>query len=227
MSQVASATVPDPAGERAALVGADDPGEAPFSLISPELLRGQEGDDAHPVHVDELVPDGPNSGVSPLPLGDWGSDTLDVPLITNDGLTLPAIDASDLLPVLGLAGVATVMAIGRGICTPNASLLFTNVRLLPCYATATTHSVVSSTVARVTPTQESDPRVVPSIRGSLGKVAEGIDRVIDRSAREGTATPTGSNLLVRVGTVLGLIYVGFLTVWFWVTRLRWRGEETP
>jgi hypothetical protein len=227
MSQVAGATVPDPASERAALVGADDPGEAPFSLISPELLRGQEGDDAHPLHVDELLPDGPSSVVPSLPLGDWGSDAVDVPLITDDGLAFPAIDASDLLPVLGLAGVATVMAIGRGICTPSASLLFANVRLLPCYATATTQSVVSSTVARVTPSQERDARVVPSIRDSLGKIAEGIDRVIERPGGDGTATPTGSNLLVRVGTVLGLIYVGFLTVWFWATRLRWRGEQTP
>ena len=29
------------------------------------------------------------------------------------------------------------------------------------------------------------------------------------------------DLLLKLGVVLGTVYVAFLTVWFWATRLRW------
>jgi hypothetical protein len=28
-------------------------------------------------------------------------------------------------------------------------------------------------------------------------------------------------LLARIGIVLGTIYLAFLTLWFWLTRVRW------
>jgi hypothetical protein len=30
-----------------------------------------------------------------------------------------------------------------------------------------------------------------------------------------------SRLVMQIGMLLGVVYLAFLTVWFWATRLRW------
>jgi len=34
-----------------------------------------------------------------------------------------------------------------------------------------------------------------------------------------------SRLLAQLGIVLGMVYLAFLTVWFWATRLRWNPRD--
>jgi hypothetical protein len=62
--------------------------------------------------------------------------------------------------------------------------------------------------------------VLPATETVTGPIREGFDRV-----RRGTVSYGGgdSRLLMQVGVVLGTLYLAFLTVWFWATRLRWNG----
>lgn len=49
--------------------------------------------------------------------------------------------------------------------------------------------------------------------------------VRDRAAEEAQYQPSGSQdrdgeLMLRVGALLGMVYIAFLAVWIWATRLR-------
>jgi hypothetical protein len=195
--------------------------------IPPELVPGHAGSETFAVPVDEFFAS-PTFVAPPLPTADARPELVEIGSIPDESfISLPAVDPSELFPVLGAVGIATLTAtaIGRGICSPNASLLFTNVRLLPCYASATTQHMVSTTASatsRVTAFGQRDVRAaVPLLGGSLEKVAEGIDRVLERPREEAADGLTDSRLLVQIGIALGFVYLAFLTIWFWATRLRW------
>jgi hypothetical protein len=106
---------------------------------------------------------------------------------------------------------------------------FANVRLLPCYATATTQNVVSATrsaVSQVTRPRQRDGYLAPIIVDSLQKVGVGVDRILDRPQGRAADAATDSSLLVRIGVVLGFVYLALLTVWFWATSRRWTSRRT-
>jgi hypothetical protein len=192
----------------------------------PRELAGHEGDETIVLPVEDLLA-GPTYAAPPLPTGGERLELVDIAPIADESFaSLLAIDPSEFLPVLGAVGIATLTAaaIGRGVCSPNASLVFANVRLLPCYASATAQHMASTTASatsRVTTLGQRDGRSVPLVGGSLEKVAEGIDRVLERPREEAPDGLTDSRLLVQLGIVLGFVYLAFLTVWFWATRLRW------
>jgi hypothetical protein len=48
-----------------------------------------------------------------------------------------------------------------------------------------------------------------------------IEQTIRRSPLPAQDDESDRRLLVQIGVVLGTVYLAFLTVWFWATRLRW------
>jgi hypothetical protein len=70
--------------------------------------------------------------------------------------------------------------------------------------------VVESAVEKAESTVEELAQVVRDgfLRGA-GRLDEPDDQASD------------TRLLMQIGMVLGTVYLGFLTVWFWATRLRW------
>ena len=115
-----------------------------------------------------------------------------------------------------------------GTCAANARLAFTNMRLIPCMAEETARryaATAGQTLSNFTG------------GGSAGRSAEAFAKRPRRSnvaaIRDGFARATGGGfaesnddgdgrLMVQVGVALGAVYLSFLTLWFWATRLRWR-----
>ena len=59
---------------------------------------------------------------------------------------------------------------------------------------------------------------------AAGSIIEPIRDGFDRIRRGQVDYDDGDRpLLMQVGIALGTLYVAFLTVWFWATRLRWNG----
>ena len=130
-------------------------------------------------------------------------------------------------------------------------MVFTNVRLLPCVVKESLARHVEMLTAAVTAGGGSGASVASpatdllgSASGTRGAAAEGTagrgDRVRDafqgalESFRDGFEHAIGdaaddvgegfrdSRLMLQLGMLLGFVYVGFLAVWFWVTRVRVR-----
>jgi hypothetical protein len=69
-----------------------------------------------------------------------------------------------------------------------------------------------------------------AVKGSAGAV-KGIAEDVANDIRDGflrgatgSADDDGASdtrLLMQIGMLLGTVYLAFLTVWFWATRLRW------
>jgi hypothetical protein len=137
---------------------------------------------------------------------------------------LTSLEPTDVIPIVGVVGATalTTMVVVRGVCSPSASLLFTNVRLLPCYAEAAVHHMHGSgtgTSLRDTATREVH-RVRRMGEDSIDRIAEGFGQAVEGGRRKADGL-TDPRLLVQIGIVLGLVYTAFLTLWFWATRVRW------
>jgi len=141
-----------------------------------------------------------------------------------DGLT-SALDALGSPEVRLIVSGLVAATIARGVLSPS-SIMFTNVRLLPCFMNATIHRsgvaevvrlprAAGSAVAEIVPA-----RIVPVAGSIIEPIRDGFDRI-----RRGQVDYDDGDkrLLMQVGIALGTLYVAFLTVWFWATRLRWNG----
>ena len=62
--------------------------------------------------------------------------------------------------------------------------------------------------------------VVDLIPKLMDPVREGFDRVVRDAADEASDGLTDSRLMTQIGMLFGFVYLGFLTVWFWATRVR-------
>jgi hypothetical protein len=119
----------------------------------------------------------------------------------------------------------------RGGASPATSIAFTNVRLIPCMASETVQRIVPSIAggAGGSASETRPPRARTTVHqlgaGAIDVVREGFDRSVGRVAVEDGEGLRDSRLLAQLGIVLGLIYLGFLTVWFWATRLRWNPRD--
>ena len=217
-----------PAGELPA-------GEAPVgNAIIPDSgtvlpIPGPVADPATPVLPMEVAQDAiaqaePATDVYVTPLAETPEATA-----LPDGLTtvLQGLSSSEVQAV-GVAGLlaAGAITIVRGGFSPTSSIMFTNIRLLPGFVNATIHRsgvteivglprVGGAAVAEIVP-----PRVVPAIGSITEPIRDGFERV-----RRGPVDyeDGDARLLMQVGVALGTLYVAFLTVWFWATRLRWNG----
>jgi hypothetical protein len=156
-----------------------------------------------------------------------------------EGIPEPLIPLEDLsealMPIAITLGIASLgaTAVVRGGLTPAASIAFTNVRLIPCMAADTVHRIVPSFAGRSGSTTSGTAprgRAAPSGRQSGGGVIDVIREGFDRSVGRVGPDEDGeglrdARLLAQLGIVLGMIYVSFLTLWFWATRLRWNPRK--
>jgi hypothetical protein len=181
------------------------PGIAP---VLPSDLPFGGVETATPVTVAPAADTMPVGGAIPAPIFSW-----------------PQIDPNELLPVVGIAATALSAAvIVRSVCAPSPSLLFTNVRLLPCIVNATvqqTTAAASSVFSRaeggssgISEKGHDESILVPFKHGFEQAVRHAPRHPIDDETWD-------SRLLAQIGIVLGTVYLAFLTVWFWATRLRW------
>ena len=60
--------------------------------------------------------------------------------------------------------------------------------------------------------------------GGLGRIVDELSEGFGRAAREATGEArdglSDTRLVVQLGMLLGVLYLGFLSVWFWATRVR-------
>jgi hypothetical protein len=151
-----------------------------------------------------------------------------------DDVALPGLIAGSL--AVASWGVFTVRS---GLAT-NARLAFPNVRLIPCVAALAVEQTVGAIVAPAAALVGGGGggSVGEDLPGRAGHhaptgataVREGFVRVKEAAAAGGSGVRSALNevderaLMMRIGMLLGLAYVAFLTVWFWATRLRWNGN---
>jgi hypothetical protein len=148
-----------------------------------------------------------------------------------------AVAAEEFLLVSGgIAAVAAVAAYaGRGAAALNAPLLFTSLRLIPCYAAEMGQQYVTHAVARtaavvdrldaIRPTRDTLAEArsrLPSADGFVRSFRDGLSRGANGGslADDAGEGASDSRLMMQIGMLLGIAYLGFLTVWFWATRLR-------
>jgi hypothetical protein len=236
------------AGPLAMPAGADP--SAPFGAASPALVPGPAGAEIVDQVDGATVPDtvvtafpDPSGTAGPGML-DPLSSTSDSPLAV---LAEVAPDARVLVSaaVLALAGAAVLgpRAGGSGADLPMA---FRNVRLLPCMIKASLERHVSmlaeavaadggslfkggSHVAQLGDSAADAGRTGASsgrggVRGSFDYAFEsfrdGFERAIVDTRDDVDEGLRDTRLMMQVGMLLGFVYLGFLTVWFWATRGR-------
>jgi hypothetical protein len=156
---------------------------------------------------------------SPLAIGDVLDDVL-----------LDGVVAG--LPIVAALGAAslTAVSIARGVCSPGAAVIFTNVRLVPCLVgsaverTAMVGSqAVSGLGSGVAESNETGRKrtTVPAVIGTIvDPIRDGFEQVVARNGDEDAEGLRDARLLMQIGIVLGTVYLAFLTVWFWATRMR-------
>ena len=145
--------------------------------------------------------------------------------------------------VLTLAGAA-LLGPRAGGSGADARMAFTNVRLLPCLLKEEASRQLTALTETLAPiaapaasglgsgVSASGPAISPDfgsvkaereaggLRGLMYEFSEGLSR----ATREAGEVPDGlsdNRLAVQVGMLLGVVYLAFLSVWFWATRARW------
>jgi hypothetical protein len=123
------------------------------------------------------------------------------------------------------ASIGRVYANATGCLNSVQLVTFTNVQLIRCgivspimrLATASTGAVsevmTGAGSARIRTTKQ-----VESVGHNLRRVADVPSTVVKR------ALDNDGALMMRLAKLLGLVYAGFLAIWFWATRLRWHGR---
>jgi hypothetical protein len=121
-------------------------------------------------------------------------------------------------------------------------LAFTNARLVPCLVKASVErhlETVSAAVARGGDAAASVLRredggsvgvdVQTRIARLLEQVSDGFHDVVTQLPRdphdgESADGLSDSRLMTQIGMLLGFVYLGFLTIWFWATRRHQEGR---
>jgi hypothetical protein len=149
--------------------------------------------------------------------------------------------------VLAMAAAAMVgpRASGSGA---DVSMVFTNVRLLPCVVkeslarhvemlTAASGANGSGAVAisrsaellgsssgtrgaSAEGTSSTAGRVRDALETALGSFRDGFEQAIGDERDDVGEAFRDSRLMMQIGMLLGFVYLGFLSVWFWATRVR-------
>jgi hypothetical protein len=95
-----------------------------------------------------------------------------------------------------------------------------NVRLVPSIAGATIERTGVAAVDAGSRLGSGVATAAGSVLGSVvDPVREGFGRAVRPTARSDSVHD--SRLLAQIGIVLGTVYLAFLTLWFWATRVRW------
>ena len=217
----------------------DPPILDPLSLPDPSIAAGALGElaagqSAGSLADPGLVASATNGLVAISPGSDSGTDG-SAPL---QGLldALGGLDPADqrLLVSAGIIAVTTIAFTPAGAdnvlgtCAANARLTFTNMRLIPCMAEETARryaATAGQTLSNFTGggsagRSAGDVRDVTRSRSNAAAIRDGFARATGGFAE--SEDDGDGRLMVQVGVALGAVYLSFLTLWFWATRLRWR-----
>jgi hypothetical protein len=164
-----------------------------------------------------------------------------------DVMTQLAPDARLVASAAALA-LASEAIVGARLLGSHADprMAFTNVRLVPCLVKASIgHHMAAFTGTRVpaasmgalsgagsaTPagvqelTRSDDDPARGGVRGVIESFTKPLSQGFDEATRKATGEVTDgfsdTRLMVQIGMALGVVYVAFLSVWFWATRVRW------
>ena len=152
--------------------------------------------------------------------------------------------------VLAVAAAAMVGPRAGGSGT-DVSMVFTNVRLLPCVVkdslarhvemlttasgaggasggsgvttAAGAANLLSATDTRgaaAEGTAGAAERAHDALQNALESLRDGFERTIVDEQDDGGEAFHDSRLMMQIGMMLGFVYLGFLSVWFWATRVR-------
>jgi hypothetical protein len=235
----AGAPVPEPGSVFAGLP-ADDPLTVPGGLHGGELGSVAVAGPQSAVGGTELAAGADVAAAVPPAAGD--AAVLDVLAEVGQDTRIVAAAA-----VLTLAGAALIgpRAGGSGM---DARIAFTNVRLLPCLVkegTARQLTALTEALAPVaapaaaslsggagltgTPGAAAADAIGVAaeyersrLGGMIAELSEGFGRATRDAAGEAADGLSDSRLVVQVGMLLGVLYLAFLSLWFWLTRARER-----
>jgi hypothetical protein len=132
----------------------------------------------------------------------------------------------------------------------DARMAFTNVRLVPCLVKASIGNQVGAFTGSRMPASSigagnrssmptdgprgdrptaDDDLARSGLRGVIqsfsSPLREGFDQVTKAAGGEVTDGFNDTRLMVQIGMALGVVYVAFLSVWFWATRVRGLGSR--
>ena len=196
--------------------------------MPPPGLVPAQGPDVVAAHTGDLLPPVTETSSVVVPDALISSDT---PFLGDllDGILADAEAVAGVLPVAAAVGVSAVAAVSivRGVCSPSAPVMFTNVRLLPCVAGSTlerTSVAAVEAVSKLGSSGSASIRSVPRVAGAvLDPFRDGFERAVRGPVlgEEDSESLRDGRLMAQIGIVLGTIYMAFLTIWFWATRVRW------
>jgi hypothetical protein len=119
-------------------------------------------------------------------------------------------------------------------------LAFVNARLIPCLVKAGVErqlETISTALSRAGGAEliagstgsggmsAGEAGAASRVQRLLEEVSRGFHDVVDGmpdvvTDGDGGSEPNDARLMTQIGIVLGLVYVGFLSIWFWLTRRR-------
>jgi hypothetical protein len=220
----AASTVTDVPGEHAAIPALDGPPPG-LSAIEPGAVA------TAPHDVAAALPP-PDSSFGD---GAIGAATSQPDAIANSG------GGIDVTQILGTGYTAWKLAIFAALltsltrwygnatgCFNSARLVtFTNVQLIRCGIVSPIIRMASASAATFT---QGVGAAATSTRSPVGAQVRRATRTlrhlvsVPKHAVERSLGGGDDGLMIRIGKILGLLYGGFLTVWFWATRLRWNAK---
>jgi hypothetical protein len=150
------------------------------------------------------------------------------------------------------AAVAAILGPRAGGSGTDLSMAFTNVRLLPCvvkeglarqirmlieagataggtgpaaHATAAADLGSGSGVLAISAEAEHPSEPAGRIRDAFAAVRDGFAQATGEVGDDVGEGLQDSRLMMQIGMLLGCVYVAFLSIWFWATRLRGLGRR--
>jgi uncharacterized protein YoxC len=149
------------------------------------------------------------------------------PSFDSPGLIAGADEA--LIVTAGLATLAGVAVAVRPSAGLTTQFFLANVRQIPAVCGGARGTVNRQMSAAVAGTARFGAAAGGVLSSGLDVIAEnftqGVRDGFRGPGRPGTGTTddgtSDTRLLMQIGMLLGTIYLAFLTVWFWATRLRW------
>jgi hypothetical protein len=126
-----------------------------------------------------------------------------------------------------LASITRVYANATGCLNSVQLVTFTNVQLIRCGIVSPIMRLTTASAGAVSDAISASGTASARIRTSkqFESVAQSLRNVADVPTTVVKRALDGDGaLMMRLAKLLGLVYAGFLAVWFWATRLRWNGR---
>ena len=179
-----------------------------------------------------------------------GVDAVHAAASSADGSSLADV-MSQIAPDARLVASAAVLTfaseaiLGARFVGPGADarMAFTNVRLLPCLVKSGVEQQLAALTGTRMPAASiggahgagssasdaggsagSDDEKRGAIRGTIESLVSPLREGFEQATRDAEEVTDGfsdSRLMVQIGMALGVVYMAFLSVWFWATRVRW------